>query len=85
MTNRPIRSNAPRLSLISCSLFYSNANKDAPVFSCERQRSVDGSHNANGQQHFHGDIHDDPLSLLLSFLFMLQEKVEKSWPIVQAR
>ena len=67
MTNRPIRPNAPRLSLISCSLFYSNANKDAPVFSCECQRSVDGSHNANGQRHFQGDKHYDPLSLLLSF------------------
>ena len=27
--------------------------------------------NGNGKQHFQGDIRDDPLSLLLYFLFML--------------
>ena len=34
--------------------------------------------NGNGQQHFQGDIRDDPLPLLQSFLLMLQEKVGKS-------
>ena len=36
--------------------------------------------NGNGQQHFQGDIRDDPLSLLLYFLFMLQDIITQVLP-----